>query len=160
MEADPRDDDVVAQARRINTETLELQRLSLDETTLTLILKKDMSDNELTRDRELRAERQERINRTLERASTWLEEVPTQEDGRDLELSMLALDTVPHTDSEYNDSIMRIILAQDDKELVQQVVEQETQQRPEKRDVLPEPENICKMSLRRPSDHRLKPQRK
>ena len=70
----------------------------------------------------------------------WLEEVPTQEDGRDLELSMLALDSVPQTDSEYDDSIMRIILAQDDEELVQQVVEQEAQPQPVKREVSPEPE--------------------
>ena len=128
VEADVKDDDAVAQARRVNTETLELQRLSLDETALTLILRKDVTDNELTRDRDLRAERQERINRTLERAFAWLEEVPTQEDGRELELSMLESDTVPHTDNEYDDSIMRIILAQDDEELVQQIVEQELQQ--------------------------------
>ena len=140
LEADPKDEDAVAQARKINTETVELQRLSLDETALTLIIRKDMTDDELTRDRELRAERHERINRTLERAALWLEEVPTQEDGRELELSMLASDSVPQTDNEYDDSILRIILEQDDEELVQQAVEQEVQATSREKDVSPEPE--------------------
>ena len=56
LEADPQDEDAAAQPRRINMETVELQCLSLDETALTLIMRKDMTD-ELTRDRELRAER-------------------------------------------------------------------------------------------------------
>ena len=98
-----------------------------------------MTDNELTRDRELRAERQERVNRTLERAMSWLAEIPAQEDGTELELSQLESEVVPHEDEEYDDSIMRIIMEQDDKDLVQQAIGQEEQQT-EKSDVSPEPD--------------------
>ena len=98
-----------------------------------------MTDNELTRDRELRAERQERVNRTLERAMAWLAEIPEQEDGTELELSQLESEVVPHEDEEYDDSIMRIIMEQDDEDLVQQAIEQEEQQS-RKRDVSPEPD--------------------
>ena len=147
LEADPLAEDAEAQARRINTETLELQRLTLDDTALTLIIRKDMTDGELTRDRELRAERQMIANRTLERAALWLGEVPALEDGRELELSMLASETAPQADNEYDDSILRIILEQDDEELVQQVVEESQQA---EKTISPEPEKRPKEAASTP----------
>ena len=51
VELDPRDDESISKASILNNETNELQRLSLDETVLTLILQKDMSDDDLKRDR-------------------------------------------------------------------------------------------------------------
>ena len=68
VELDPRDDESIFKARILNNETVELQRLSLDETALTLILRKDMRDDDLKRDRELRAERHERVNCTFDKA--------------------------------------------------------------------------------------------
>ena len=141
VEADPKEEDAVNQARKINTATVELQRLMLDETALTLLLRKDMTDGELTRDRELRAERQERVNRTLEKAMSWLAEIPMQEDGTELELSQLESEIVPHEDEEYDDSIMRIIMDQDEEDLVQLAMGREEQTAPpEIREVSPEPE--------------------
>ena len=140
LESDPRDDDSIPKARILNTETVELQRLSLDETVLTLILRKDMSDDELTRDRELRVERNERANRTLERAIRWVEEIPTLEDGTVLELSLLASEDVPPTEEEYDNTIIRATIDQEEQEIVQQVYEQEDRPNSRARDVSPEPE--------------------
>ena len=141
VELDPRDEDSVSKARELNTETVELQRLSLDEIVLTLILRKDMSDNDLKRDRELRAERHERVNRTLDKASRWVEEIPTLEDGTVLELSMLASEDVPPTDDEYDNTIIRATIDHKEQEIVQQVYEQEDLPDSRARDVSQEPEN-------------------
>ena len=111
-----------------------------------------MSDDELTRDRELRAERHERANRTLEKASRWVEEIPTLADGTDLELSMLASDTSPPINEEYDESIICTLLDQEDQELVQQAIEQEAQQGA--RDISPElekhPRDVTSMPKRSP----------
>ena len=56
IEMDPRDVEAVSKARILNDLTVELQRLSLDETAITLIIRKDMSYEELKKDQELRAE--------------------------------------------------------------------------------------------------------
>ena len=58
IEEDPRDEKAISKARVLNNAIVELQSLSLDETAVTLILRKDMLDEELKRDREIRAERQ------------------------------------------------------------------------------------------------------
>ena len=51
VELDPRGDESIPKTRIFNNETVGLQSVSLDETALTLILGKDMSDEDLKRDR-------------------------------------------------------------------------------------------------------------
>ena len=119
---------------------VELQRLSLDETVLKLILRKDMSDGDLKWDRKLRVERHERVNRTLDKAIRWVVEIPTIEDGTVLKLSMLASKDVPPTDHEYDNTIIHATMDQEEQEIVQQVYEQEDRPYSRARDVSPEPE--------------------
>ena len=99
-----------------------------------------MSDDDLIRDRELRAERHERVNRTLDRAIRWVEEIPTLTDGTVLELLMLASDEVPPIDEEYDNTIIHATIDQEEQEIVQQVYEQEDRPDSRARDVSPEPE--------------------
>ena len=97
-----------------------------------------MSDEDLKRDRELRAERQERVNRTLDKAIQWVEEIPTLADGTVLKLSMLASDEFQPVDEEYDNTIIRATIDQEEQEIVQQVHEQEDRPDSRARDVSPE----------------------
>ena len=65
MDNYPTSKEAVAQARNLNNETVELQRLTLDKAALTLIIRKNMSDDDFKKDRELR---KERVNSALDKA--------------------------------------------------------------------------------------------
>ena len=69
LEQDPTSKDAGKYAILLNGETVELQRLNLDETALTLIIRKDMTDSEYKKDRDLRKDRQERVNTALRKAA-------------------------------------------------------------------------------------------
>ena len=131
----PREKGAVAQAKVLNKITLELQRLSLDETALTLIIRKNMSDEEIKQDKELRAERHAKANRVLNEAAGWVDSIPALQDGTQLELSVLTSETVPPIDDEYDTTIIEAAVAQEEQEIIQQAVEEEERQRA----VSPEP---------------------
>ena len=125
--------EAVARARNLNNETVELQRLTLDEAALTLIIRKNMSDDDFKKDRELR---KERINSALDKATRWIEKIPALEDGTALELSLLTSNNVPDVDEEYDASFVQAAIDQEEVETIGRIHEEEDRAR----DVSPEPE--------------------
>ena len=143
VEEDPRSQKAVAQARILNNETVELQRLTLDEAAITLIICNDMSDEDFQKDRDLRRERQGRINSALEKAVRWVDQIPAQEDGTVLELSLLTSGNVPEVDKECDNTIIRVTI--DQEETIRRVFEVED--KVHERDVSPEPEKHLGRSI-------------
>ena len=137
VEEDPNSKEAVAQARILNNETVEPQRLTLDKTALTLIIRKDMSDDDFKKDRDLRRERQERVNSALEKAVRWVDQIPALEDGTVLELSLLTSCDVPEVDEEYDNTIIKATIDQEEVETIERIFEEE---KTRERDVSPEPE--------------------
>ena len=137
LEMDPTDKDSAAQAVRLNGETVELQRLNLDETALTLIMRKDMPDSEFKRDRELRKDRQERVNTALRKAGQWVEQIPPLSDGSVLQLSLLTSENVPDIDEDYDATIIQATIDQEEAETITRIQEEEGARI---REVSPEPE--------------------
>ena len=115
---------------------MELQRLRLDEAALTLIIRKYMSDDDFKKDRELRKERQERVNSALDKAMRWVEKIPALEDGTVLKLSLLTLNNFPDVDEEYDASIVQATIDQEEVETIERIHEEEDRAR----DVSPGPE--------------------
>ena len=70
LEKDPTSKDAGNDATLLNGETVELQRLNLDETALTLIIRKDMTDNEFKKDRDLRKGQARKSKYGLEKGRT------------------------------------------------------------------------------------------
>ena len=121
IEVDPTSKDARDHAITLNGETVELQRLNLDETALTLIIRKDMSDSEFKKDRELRKDRQERVNMALRKAAQWIEKIPPSEDGKVLELSLLTSNNVPDIDEDYDATIIQATIDQEEVETIEQI---------------------------------------
>ena len=136
IEMDPTSKDAGNYAIRLNGETVELQRLNLDETALTLIIRKDMTDGEFKKDRELRKDRQERVNTALRKAAQWIEQIPPTEDGKALELSLLTSKEVPEIDEEYDMTIVQATIEQEEADTIARIQEEEVRIR----EVSPEPE--------------------
>ena len=125
IEQDPAGEDAVEYAILLNGETVELQRLNLDETTLTLIIRKDMTDSEYKKDRDLRKDTQERVNTALRKAAQWIEQIPPLADGRVLELSLLTSKNVPDIDEEYEATIVQATIDQEEAETIERIQEEE-----------------------------------
>ena len=136
IEMDPTSKDAGNYAIRLNGETVELQRLNLDETALTLIIRKDMTDSEFKKDRELWRDRQERVNTALRKAAQWIEQIPPMEDGRALELSLLTSKEVPEIDEDYDMTIVQATIEQEEADTIARIQEEEVRIR----EVSPEPE--------------------
>ena len=125
IEQDPTRKEAGEYARILNGETLELQRLNLDETALTLIIRKDMSDSEYKKHRDLRRDRQERINTALRKAAQWIKKIPPLADGRIIELSLLTSNNVPDINEEYGATIVQATIDQEEAETIQRIQEEE-----------------------------------
>ena len=106
VDGDPSSEEAEAGARKLNNETVELKRLTLDEAALTLIKRKGMNDEDFRKDRDLGRDRQMRVNSALDKAVRWVDQIPARDDGTEVELSLLTSENVPEVDEEYDNTII------------------------------------------------------
>ena len=137
VERDPGSEDAISKARILNNEMVELQRLTLDEAALILIVRKDVTDDEFKKDREVRKERQDRVNLILSKAIRTVEQIPTLEEGTVLELSLLTSENVPEVDEEYDHAITKATIDQEEVEVIQWIHDEKDRIQTRERDVSP-----------------------
>ena len=96
-----------------------------------------MSDNEYKKDRDLRKDRQERVNTALRKAAQWIEKIPPLADRRALELSLLTSKNVPEIDEEYDMTIVQATIDKVEVDTLERIQQEEDVRI---REVSPEPE--------------------
>ena len=95
-----------------------------------------MSDSEFKKDRDLRKDRQERVNTALRKAAQWIEKIPPLADGKALELSLLTSKDVPDMDEEYDAIIVQATIDQEEADTLERIQEEDERNR----EVSPEPD--------------------
>ena len=104
----PARDDVVSMINVLNESTVELQRLMTDEAALTLILRRDMKEDEKSLDVIRRKDRIVVANDLIQQARIWVKDFGPGEGSPGGRLTVLGSAGVMEVDEAYNTSVARL----------------------------------------------------
>ena len=134
-EIDPPPAEVGAKIEALNEATIELQRLLTDEAALTLILRRDMTDDDTVVDVARRKDRVEVANSLIQQARVWVKEYGPGESNPGGKLLVLGSADVAEVDEVYDTSVAKI----DEVEEQQGQLPSSVVKEPSPRSVSPEP---------------------
>ena len=107
-EIDPPQAEIGAKIEALNEATVELQRLLTDEAALTLILRRDMPDDEAAVDVARRKDRVEVANSLIQQSRVWVNEYGPGEGNPGGKLLVLGSEEVAEVDEDYDTSVAKL----------------------------------------------------